>query len=845
MKLFTRIALSLGLSSFLLNYAPDAHAQNLESLLEGKRSFSEIRSTAEAYFESKGLNQQSGSGIEDNEYVRYKRFEYFWENRVMPDGSFPDLLSQHKLYMELQREGSRKKTRAGNWRNISQTTTTSGYEGMGRLAAVSFHPTDSNIIYVGANKGGIWRTVNGGSTWTPLGDKLPWCSVGNIVVDKVNPSILYITIGLNESSSHYGLGVYKSTDAGQTWTATSQSGYFTDNMVYYKLMAHPDSNQVLYSAQSDGLWRTADAGLTWTKIRNGLCRDMEFKPFHPKTFYIAGANEVYKTTNAGATFTSITSFGTTMNIELSVTPADSNYVGFGTGNTKDFWLSTDGGNTPFVLQNNNIDDNEVVQFSHLNKNRVYCGYVTNHRSTDAGANWTQFTNWYNDGILTPVHADNHYAAVNPLVPHYIYYCNDGGLYRFNELTNAWTDLSNGLIITEFYKIALSEQDSVFMIGGTQDNGGRKRKTSSTWGATNGGDGMEVDINPVNDQTMYTTYWGGTLYRSYDQWVNDKYYEITPDTVKAAWVTPYMLDPNHPNVLIGGYADVWRSMDEGDTWTKISNNLTGNQNTKLKILDVASSNSNVIYTGYDEKLYYTHNLGTNWVNRQIPDSSGTFENATMVMVHPKNENVIFVTKSGYGNQSKVYRSSDAGVTWTNISYNLPNVPANCIQIDRESDSSNVDMYVGTDVGVFYKKDSDLTWQYYGLGLPNTQVSDIEIFYSSGKLRAATYGRGIWETDIARHITPLAVGNALDSEADIHLLENPVAHLLQVQWQIPDGGRIRISIFAENGQKMLSEQVAGLDASGTYQHAVGEWPSGMYFIQVHNEKGFRKTLKFLKK
>ena len=178
MKLFTRLALSLGLGSFLLSHAPDALAQNLEPLLEGKHQFSEIRSIAEAYFESKGLNQQSGSGIEDNEYVRYKRFEYFWENRVMPDGRFPDLLSQHKLFMELQLEGNRKKTRAGNWRNISQTTTTSGYEGMGRLAAVSFHPTDSNIIYVGANKGGIWRTVNGGSTWTPLGDKLPWCSGG-------------------------------------------------------------------------------------------------------------------------------------------------------------------------------------------------------------------------------------------------------------------------------------------------------------------------------------------------------------------------------------------------------------------------------------------------------------------------------------------------------------------------------------------------------------------------------------------------------------------------------------------------------------------------------------------
>jgi len=821
-----------------------AYGQQLNDVLMGKSNLNEIRTLADQYFAEKGNGLDPKLKFEDNEYVKYRRIEHYLKHRVMPDGSFPDMTKQYEIYKSLQQTGMAKKTRAGNWRSISQTTSTSGYEGMGRLAAVAFHPTDTNIIYVGANKGGIWRTTTGGNNWTPLGDQLPYCSVGNIVVDKVNPSILYITVGLNEGWWHFGLGVYKSTNAGQTWTATPQSGYYTQEIVYYKLIAHPDSNNVLYSGQSDGLWKTSDAGATWTKIRNGLCRDIEFKPFNPATMYIAGSNELYRSTNRGQTWVSKTSFGTGTDIELSVTPADSNYIGFVT-NLDDFYLSTDGANTAFVLRNNAVDDNAIVQFSHLNKNRVYCGYVTNYRSTNGGVSWSQITNWYNDGILPAVHADNHYADVNPLKPHYIYICNDGGLYRYNELTDVWTDLSNGLIITEFYKIAHSSQDSVFIIGGTQDNGGRKRISSTSWDATNGGDGMEVAVNPLNDQTMYTTYWGGDLYRSYDQWVNDTYYDISADSNKGAWVTPYLIDPNDDKTLVAGYADVWRSTNEGDTWTRISDTITGNYNTKLEILDVAPSNTNVIYAGYNEKLYVTTNLGASWSTKQIPDSTGVFEDASMVKVHPKQSNVIYVTKVGYGENSKVYKSMNNGTTWTNISYNIPNIPVNCIQIDHESDSLNMDIYIGTDVGVFYKKDSDVVWQYYGTGMPNTQVSDLEIFYPTGKLRAGTYGRGIWENDIVRHIAPLSVPQPLVSKDVVKLIENPVQQFLKFELNFEQQSALVWTIYDEQGRKLSVKQYNAAQGVSNFSLDVADLPVGIYMVDVVSEKGFKSTSKFLKR
>lgn len=831
-----KIVFGFGLIFFGLMSAT-VNAQGLFEQLSRFNNLNEVRENAESYFKMHDMTaKRNANGEEvDNDFLRYKRAEWFWKQRVMPDGSLPDFEAQRVLYAQLQQQAN--KTTAATWQNISQTTSTSGYNGMGRLACVAFHPTDTNIIYVGANKGGIWRTTTGGNNWTPLGDQLPFCSVGNIVVDKVDPNKLFITVGLNEGWWHYGLGVYVSTDAGQTWAPTTQTTPFTAQVVYYKLMAHPDSNNVLYSAQSNGLFKSADAGQTWTLLRAGLHRDIEFKPFHAETMYVAADLAVFRSVNSGATWTAVYNFGTATNIELSVTRADSNKLGIATG-TKLFYQSNDGGNTQAVLVNNAIDDNDMLQYSQLDAQRIYCGYVTNWRSTNGGQTWTKITNWYNDGVLPAVHADNHYADVNPLLPHYIYVCNDGGLYRYNELNQTWKDLSDGLIITEFYKMAHSQQDSVFMIGGTQDNGGRKRVGINTWESTNGGDGMEVAVHAQNDQLIYTTYWGGTLYRSYDQWNNDVYTEITPDTAKAAWVTPYLLRPQNQSEVLAGYADVWYSDDDGNTWGKISNNLTGNYSTKLEMLDASPASLNHVIAGYDNRLFITTNFGFSWNARNIPGSSSLFEQGSMVVFHPHTPNEFVVTKGGYGAGRKVYRSTDTGMTWQNITYNLPNVPANCLRYDAGSDTSNYDMYVGTDVGVFYKKELDTIWQYYGMGMPNTQVSDLEIFYPTGKLRAATYGRGIWETDLVRPVAPAGVTHVAPPRFTMQLQENPVREGLQLNlvWETQTHWAMRI--MDAGGRVVKQDQGQHGTGASIYRCSVNEWPTGNYYIEVRSNQGIRR-------
>lgn len=826
-----------------------ADCQTIDQKLQDIHNLKLVKEQAEEFFREE--NERTNQEVVDNEHHEFMRDYWYWKSRVAPDGGLPDLLSKHQAYMQAQKQAYvPKKSRAASWKNISQTTTTSGYSGMGRVAAIAFHPTDTNIIYLGTERGGIWKTTVGGNNWTPLGDQLPFCSVGNIVVDFQNPNTLYITIGANEGWWHYGLGVYKSIDGGQTWAATANTCNFTNAVVYYKLMMAPNNNQILYSSQSNGLYKSVDAGATWTQINSASFIDFEFKYGNPSTMFFAKTgssttNEIIKTTDGGSTFTTITNFNTAgCSLEIGLTPADTNYIGVGfeSGTGKKFYLSTNGGST-FTLKSSSLNDNAIIQFSALDKNKIYAGYVSNYRSTDGGANWDQITNWYNNGVLPTVHADNHFSGINPLNTKNIYFCNDGGLYRYNEVTDTWKDLSQGLIVTQFYKISSSQQDSLFMIGGTQDNGGRKRTGLTTWAATNGGDAMEVAVNPDLDETIFTTYCYGQLYRSYDKWDQDTYHDITPDTNGGAWVTPYMLEPKTPYHVYAGYKGVWRSDDQGDTWTQLGSNLTSSTD-KLEYMDIAPSNINYIYAGRGGTIFYTPNQGQNWYTKTVPSKGGAFEQNSCVAVHPRNENLLYVTRSGYGNHGKVYRSLDNGTTWTNLSYNIPNIPVNCILIDSLSNAQNYDLYIGTDIGVYYMKENDTTWQYYGTGLPNTEVSDLDIFYLTGKLRAGTYGRGIWETALVRPVYPASVDETSVIGSNIQLNHNPVEDQLSmtIVWGRFEQGELEI--YDMSSRLIRKEKVKLEPGNNTFCLDVSMLSTGTYILNLNQTHQRKESITWIK-
>lgn len=795
----------------------------------GNSNFFDIIEEGTNYFTQIGIPQEQL--YSDNEYIRFKRWEWYWRSRVNEDGSFPDLIEQNRAYQNLQFEASQRDADSP-WVNINQTSGEGGYNGMGRATSIAFHPTNPQIYYVGAPIGGIWKTTDGGLTYSALGDSLPYVSVGNICIDPINPDILYITIGDHNGWWNYGLGVYKSTDAGVTWQPTGNTSYLTNNVAYLRMVINPANPNELFVAQTNGLYRTQDGGDTWDVVHSGSHIDVALKPGVNGELYCAtddywGSSEVFSSWDFGETWTQITDFNQTANnLHIAVSPGEQEYLGIQTsasGNF-DYYATYNGGTTTDYIDL--MPDDGILFTSPVNSSKVYCGFMVTRQSVNGGLDWEQLTDWYYTGERPAVHADNRFVAYHPLTNE-IYFCNDGGIYKFNEETMEWTELTAGLIITQYYRIAVAQTDDLFMIGGTQDNGGRKRISADTWGPTNGGDGMEVAIDFEDEQTIYTTYIYGQLYRSDDQWQDDQYYEITPPGSGGGdWVTPYVLDPQDSHVIVAGYSDVYRSDDRGETWQQLSNDLTGDPERKLAAVAVAPTNQSTIYAGRGAMLYITHDAGETWDNELVALGAGTAA-ITSITVDPNDPNELWVTLSGYVNGKKVYHSTDAGITFSNVSLNLPNVPVNAAVIDKQS--MNHDIYIGTDVGVFVLDESIQTWVYYGSALPNTMVSDLEIQYNTRKLRIGTFGRGVWENDLFSDAYVSNITEASDRATSLlEIAVNPVMDVLLINVHNHANAHGNFVVYDSQGREVKRMQRTLHEGHYQLSMDVNDLPAGSYVV-----------------
>ncbi len=818
---------------------------------DGSHNFYAIKAKADLYFSKKdkiSLKKTDEPFEEDNDYLKYKRWENYWKNRVLADGSFPDLSQQATLYKGLQNNGlSKSSSNVSNWINISQTSTTGGYNGMGRLNCIAFHPTNANIFWVGAPFGGIWKTIDGGQTYSPLGDNLPLCSVNNILVNSTNPNIIYINVGDNFDFFYYtagSCGLYKSIDGGITWNPTALSSPLPVASKILDMAMAPTNPNLIIVTKKNVLQRSTDGGVTWTPIilgTNGMFgsfyNQVKFKPNDNSTLYVSkidffGNSEFYKSTDGGLTFVDLTpstvfSGGT---MTFSTTAANPNMIGVVlrslTGPTQQYYESTNAG-LSFTLKSSIPLYSPCFSISQTNTNKIYACNVNVNQSADAGLTWAPITNWYNIPTLPEVHADQRYIATNPLNG-LMYFCNDGGLYRYDEVANTWTELNNTLAITQFYSIALSATDPVFMIGGTQDNGGRKRTALNVWSATNGGDAMNTAVDQTNDQVIYSSYANGQLYRSDNQWLfNTSYYFITPPGVTGAWETPFILDPNNQSTIYAGYEDVYKSIDKGTTWAKISFNFIPPGYPKLEEIEVSPVNSNIIYVSKSYALYATTNGGVTWNTYYLPISPNN-DRITSIVADHFSASTVYVTYSGYTASNKVFKSIDGGVTFTNITNNLPNVPVSTCIINKASPTREI--YVGTDVGVFFINNLSGTWTYFGNNLPNTSVTDLEIYYPTGKLRAATHGRGIWETDLFVNTSSVDKIKVFKNGNRFSNAYNPVKDIMFINANIVKDADAQLNFYNTTGQLSLS--LPKHFQQGNYQVPIdiSKLDKDVYFVKI---------------
>lgn len=766
----------------LLCSAPCLQAQEPEK----PANFFEIQQQAREYFRQHPASRES----EDDEReaggtAQYKRWEWFWQQRVSPNGEFPDPMALYNATAKNASDQLRRLKKSPGattltpalpqWRQIGPQGAPQN-TGAGRVNRVHINPDFPNTIWIGTAAGGAWLSTDKGATWTPKTDGIPSIGVTDIVTTASNPNLIYIATGDGnafntiQSPISYSVGVMVSNDGGTTWTPTGLNWQTSNARVISRLLMSPAKPALLLAATSNGIYRTTNTGQTWTMVQSGNFRDMEFKPDDPSTLYASAGNSIYKSTNGGASWQALMTGipSSIFRIALAVTPANPemvyalcSFASNGTGGLGGFYTSSNSGATwtlkasgyPNII-GSSADGNDDTQqgwydlalaVSPSNSQEIYAGGVSIWKSLNGGSSWSLNAHGYGASGIPYVHPDIHDLVASEDNASEVYAGCDGGIVRTSNKGTTWSDLSNGLGIMQFYRINTPAGDSSIIIGGSQDNGTNRLKNGQ-WTHVRGGDGMECFFDPKNPSVVYASSQYGSFGRSTDggnlfpTLVYPEKLGLAQDA--AAWLAPLAVDPTNTATLYVGYADVWKYTPTTAAWTKIS---SFNAGTGYLTYITIAGNGKYIFAGNQYTMFRSTNAGTTWeVLNSLPGKG----NISAVTVHPTDSNRLWVTISGYSS-AKVFASDDAGDTWSNISAGLPAIPINCIVYQKDSPDR---LYVGTEAGVYYRDNGTGEWLLYSDGLPNVIVNDIEIHDASGKLRAGTYGRGVWETDLI-HCTSL--------------------------------------------------------------------------------------------
>lgn len=709
---------------------------------KGETTIDELVTAFNQYWLTHNKNVK-GSG-----YKPFMRSEFHWRSFTNEQGY---IQSSEEFWNAWRQKKQSKANRSStmslpvsNWQPVgpfTHTNTGSWSSGQGRVNIVHVDPSNPNIIYLGAPAGGIWKSTNNGSTWTPLTDELPQIGVSGIAVDYSNSNTIYIATGDKDAGDSYSVGVYKSTDGGLTWNPTGTMGA-TNPTRAGDILIHPTNNQILWCATNSGIYRTTDAGATWSRVRLGNFSQgsIRLKPGDPNTVYAVTYNAFYRSTNGGTSFTQVSTGlpATSGRYLLDVTPANANYVYILSATTggafQGIYRSTDGG-TSFTARNTTTDVFESNQswydlalaVSPTNADEIYTGCLNVWKSVNGGTSATRLNNWSNPTGPSYTHADIHYLGFHGTR---LFAGTDGGIYVSDNNGSNFTDLTAGAQISQFYRIAVSKQSSANMVGGLQDNGGHAY-SGGQWKNYYGADGMDTAINPNNQNQYYGFIQeGGTLYISNS--AGDAITGTVTSPASGNWITP--LTVNSSGELFSGFDGLYKLV--GTSWTIQNVDPLGSGN--LEVISVDPSNDDIMYVANGLGLYKSTNRGVNFTN-VYNSPSGSIES---IKVHSSNSNIVYLVTSG--STGLVLKSTDGGVNFSDISDGLPSIGKNCIV--HQGRNTDNPLYLGTTLGVYYRDDSMSQWEPFDTNLPNVSVRDLEINLEDAKLIAATYGRGVWETAI---------------------------------------------------------------------------------------------------
>jgi photosystem II stability/assembly factor-like uncharacterized protein len=663
----------------------------------------------------------------DNE--AYDRLQWFYHQRSFPLDTMEQgyLLKAYTEAQEFQKNRSARQTASLIWSPVGPPPTGPNN---GRVPTVALDPTDTNIVYIGAANGGVWKSTNAGTVWSPLTDYQPSLASGSLAINPKNSVIIYYGTGepYNASDAYGGAGIFKSTDGGSTWLEPT----LTSEKRVTRIAINPACTETLLASTWGGVYRSSNGGSTWTKRTavSGKGWDVVFDPVDSTVAY-ACANNTYKSTDAGLTW-SLLMNGLPRSISyrrvfaLAPSLPSTLYLFYQTG---ELYKSIDAGaswiqlHTPAGIVGTQGWYNLAIAVSPKNPDRVMIGGVLVCYSTDGGDNWTQ--------IASGVHPDCHSIQFDP-GGSIVYIGHDGGVSRSNDSGATFTWVNNNLAITQFYTVGVDNIRPGCIWGGSQDNGVLKITPETPWTGVLGGDCGSVCVDYGNSDTVYAVRSYGNHFRSFD---GSDFDPIDSGiAMTATFLTPMAMDPVSPEILYTtGDSLIYRTTDRGNFWSPTASIYPWGTSQVTRIA-VANKDSLTMYAAVNADLYRSSDTGSTWTKIY---SLAVSRAITSVVPHPLKQNIIYLTTAGT-TKDHIYKSTDAGDTWTSINGDFPvSLPVNCIAIDPLDDQS---LFIGTDLGL-WETDGDKQNWVKDNNIPNTAVLQLGIT-SDRHIIAATHGRSMF-------------------------------------------------------------------------------------------------------
>ena len=729
-------------------------------------------------------------------------------------------------------------------------------------------PTDPKTMYAGSANGGVWKTTDDGVTWVPITDAIAYLSIGAIAINPTNSNEIWIGTGdVNISGSMYtGNGVYRSLDAGQTWTYLGLSDSYVVSSIVFN---SSNTKEVLIGTMGNpftktikrGIYKTSNSGSSFSNTlfindSTGII-DMVGHSTNSSIVYASSytrirservsstlgtENNVYKSTDFGQTWTKLAgglpngSLTERLGIAICKSTPSTLYALYSSsdGTVPKLYKTVNDGATWQLVTSSGFNTGSYGSFGWYfgkifvdpnNANRIYIPGISLQASSNGGSTWSSANG--------NCHADGHWIHFRSSTE--LIYCNDGGMNRSTNSGSSWTDIEN-IPVNQFYAITENQNKHGVYAGGVQDNGTEygNGATMNSYIRLYGGDGFTVEYTPSTSLIYAESQNGAIVYDN--AFPSGNWKSIQKDNSQNYnWHTPYFISKSNSSILFFGGQKVNKiSAAPGGAATAISPVLN-DPSSPVRVCNISTIgqsilNASILYAGTaDGKVWNTLNGGTNW--KDITPFQGLSFYVTKVMPSPNAASTAYVTRSGYrsnDNTPLIFKTVNDGTTWTNITGDLPLLAVNDIEIYPGKENI---IFIANDAGVYYTTNSGVNWLRLGNNMPYVPVFDVDLNYNNSRLIAGTFGRSIYTMDVSLAIT-VNLESLPNHSLQASVYPNPFSS--QANFSVNEYQKnATLKIYSLTGQLIKNINFSGQQVVFEKENL----ESGIYFYQISSEN---KTL-----